>query len=230
MTALVILPGLDGTTDLLAAFAAEAQRFFAQVIVVAYPIDRPATYAALEQLARQALAPHQRFVLLGESFSGPIAISIAARPPASLAGLVLSTTFARNPVPMLAPLAPLSRFAPVRQLPNAALSWYLLGRWTTPALEAQLTQALGRIAPEVLRDRAASALRVDVSDRLASIAVPTLYLRASHDRLMHRSAGDLILARIPRTHRVDLAGPHLLLQTAPAASASAIGSWWQALP
>jgi len=229
MTALVVLPGLDGTTDLLAAFTTEAQRFFAQVSVVAYPTERSASYAALERLARQALAPHRRFVLLGESFSGPIALSIAARPPPGLAGLVLSTTFARNPVPVLAPLAALIRFAPVRQLPRAALRWSLLGRWATPELEAQLAQALGRIAPQVLRDRAASALRVDVATDLVSIQTPTLYLRASHDRLMHRSAGDLIMARIPGARRVDLPGPHLLLQTAPAASARAIAHWFEAL-
>jgi len=197
--------------------------------VVAYPTDRPASYAASERLARQALAPHRPLVLLGESFSGPIAVSIAARPPAGLAGLVLSTTFARNPVPILAPLAALAPLAPVRGLPRSALSWYLLGRWATPELEAQLAQALSQVAPEVLRKRAANALRVDVSADLASIVVPTLYLRASHDRLMHRSAGDLIMARIADARRVDLAGPHLLLQTAPAASALAIGRWWQAL-
>lgn len=229
MTALVVLPGLDGTTDLLAAFVAEAQRFFAQVSVVAYPPDRQASYAALERLARQTLAPHRRFILLGESFSGPIALSIAARPPAGLAGLVLSTTFARNPVPILAPFAALTRFAPVRQLPPAALRWALLGRWATPELETQLVRALGRIAPSVLRDRAASALRVDVGAQLAAITVPTLYLRASDDRLMHRSAGDLIVASIPGARRVDLPGPHLLLQTAPAASAQAIARWFEAL-
>jgi len=228
MTALAILPGLDGTTALLGAFVAEARRHFAQFTVVGYPGDRPASYAELEQLARQAL-PRRRCVLLGESFSGPIAVSIAARPPAQLVGLVLSTTFARNPVPLLAPFAALTRFAPARQLPRSALRWSLLGRWATPAIEAQLAQALGRVAPAVLRARAASALRVDVSAELGAIAVPTLYLRASHDRLMHPSAGDLILGRLAGARRVDLAGPHLLLQTAPAASARAIADWFAAV-
>ncbi|MBB4125231.1 pimeloyl-ACP methyl ester carboxylesterase [Xanthomonas translucens] len=224
MTALVILPGLDGTTALLSAFATEARRYFAQVTVVAYPSDRSAAYAELEQLVWQSL-PQRRFVLLGESFSGPIALLIAAQRPAGLAGLVLSTTFSRNPVPVLAPFAALTRLAPAHRLPMAALRWSLLGRWSTPALETQLIRALRRIAPAVLRERAASALRVDVSARLGDVAVPTLYLRASHDRLMHRSAGTLILAGIAGARCIELPGPHLLLQTAPAASARAIADW-----
>lgn len=224
MTALVILPGLDGTSELLGDFVAEARRRFAQVTVVTYPRDRLTSYAELEQLARQSL-PQQRFVLLGESFSGPVAVSLAAQRPAGLAGLVLSTTFARHPVPALAPFATLTHFAPAHRLPTAALRWSLLGRWSTPALETQLARTLRSIAPAVLRDRAASALRVDVSARLADIAVPTLYLRASHDRLMHRTAGATILAGIAGAHCVELPGPHLLLQTAPAASACAIADW-----
>lgn len=225
MTALVILPGLDGTSALLDAFAVEARRYFAQVTVAAYPSDRTASYAELGQLARQSL-PQQRFVLLGESFSGPIALSLAAQRPSGLAGLVLSTTFARNPVPALAPFAALTRFAPAHRLPTAALRWWLLGRWATPTLETQLARTLRGIAPAVLRDRAASALRVDVSPRLADIAVPTLYLRASHDRLMHRTAGATILAGIAGARCIELPGPHLLLQTAPSASARAIADWF----
>ena len=90
----VVLPGLDGTTVLLAPFLAALQGRGVPASAVGYPGDRPLDYDALEPLVRAQL-PRTPFVLLGESFSGPLAIRIAADPPPGLRGLVLSTTFAR---------------------------------------------------------------------------------------------------------------------------------------
>lgn len=189
MTALVVLPGLDGTARLLATFA-DAARIagIEEVTTVAYPVDRALDYAALERFVRDALPRRTRFVLLGESFSGPVAIAIAADPPPNLRGLALSTTFAKAPVPVPAPLAALARIAPVRTLPTMALSFALLGRWATPALERGLRDALDAVAPAVLRARAEAAMRVDVRDRLARIRMPALCLRATHDRLLRPGA------------------------------------------
>lgn len=211
---LQVLPGLDGTTRLLTPFLAAARTAgFARAAGIAYPPDRVLTYAALEVFARDRLPRDAPFVLLGESFSGPIAIAIAADPPPNLRALVLSTTFARAPVPSLSPFAPLTRFAPVRTLPMAALSLALLGRWSTPELRRDLRTALDTVAPAVLRARAATAMRADVSSRLPRIAVPTLILRANHDRLLHAGTIRPLMDGIAgaREHAID--GPHLLLQT-----------------
>jgi pimeloyl-[acyl-carrier protein] methyl ester esterase len=213
MTSLCILPGLDGTTRMLQGFMVAVQQTFAAVEAVAYPTDVVLGYRELETIARDALPQGSPFVLLGESFSGPIAISIAADPPPNLIGLVLSTTFARAPLPLLAPFATLTRFAPVRMVPTAALSAVLLGRWSTPALRHELGTALSEVAPHVLRARAAGAMRIDVSDRLARITVPTLSLTANHDRLLRAGAGRQLIDSIAGIRSVALDGPHLLLQT-----------------
>lgn len=215
MTALVVLPGLDGTATLHSAFAAAASPAFDSVTVVPYPPDQPLVYFELEAIARAALPLVTPFVLLGESFSGPIALAIAADPPPNLVGLVLSTTFAKSPMPLLSILASFTRIAPVRALPLPLLSWFLLGRWATPQLEAALHSALLAVAPDVLRFRAAVALRANSSATLGAITVPVLYLRAKHDRLLSQGTGKQILAAIPRCTAVDIAGPHLLLQAAP---------------
>ena len=214
MTDLYILPGLDGTTRMLDTFIAAARLAgFGGVHAIAYPPNQPLGYAELETFVRAALPRHAPFVLLGESFSGPVAISIAADPPPNLVGLVLSTTFARAPVPLLAPFAPLTRFAPTRALPTAVLSAVLLGRWSTPVLRRTLRAALDEVAPPVQRARAAAAMRIDVSDRLARIAVPTLVLKANHDRLLRAGAGRQLLTGIANARQIALDGPHLLLQT-----------------
>ena len=158
MTTLVVLPGLDGTATMHAAFVAAARPWFDAISVIAYPPNRVLGYAELETLVRASLPEGRPFVLLGESFSGPIALLIAADPPAGLAGLVLSTTFARSPVPLLSPLASLLRFAPVRPIPMPLLSWLLLGRWATAQLKTELQAALNNVDRDVLRARAAAAL------------------------------------------------------------------------
>ena len=229
MTDLYILPGLDGTTRMLHDFIAAARPSFAAVKAIAYPTDIVLGYRELEAHARAALPRDTPFVLIGESFSGPIAISIAADPPPNLIGLVLSTTFARAPVPMLAPFAPLTRFAPTRALPTVVLSAVLLGRWSTPELRQTLRSALDEVAPAVQRSRAAAAMRVDVSDCLAHIAVPTLSLKANHDRLLHAGASRQLMTGIANAQQVALDGPHLLLQTRTDRCAEAIARFAESI-
>lgn len=219
---LCILPGLDGTTRLLGAFAEAAKPAFASVHAIAYPHDTPMDYAALETYTRARLPQDAPFVLLGESFSGPVAIAIAAKPPSNLIGLVLSTTFARAPVPLISSFAPLMRIAPVRAAPMPLLSAILLGRWATPALRHALRDALHDVAPAVARVRAAAAMRVDMTAHLADIAVPTLCLRARHDRLLRPRAARELLDGLREAREVAIDGPHLLLQTRTDAAADEV--------
>jgi pimeloyl-ACP methyl ester carboxylesterase len=213
VTALVILPGLDGTGTLHGRFVA-ACGAFACATIIEYPPDRALGYRELEALVRSELPTTDRFVLLGESFSGPVAIAIAADPPPNMVGLVLSTTFARRPMPALSPLAHLVRLAPVHRVPRSLLAWWLLGRWTDAELERSLQAALRGVAPAVLQFRAMAALRARGAGRVA-VKVPALYLRGTHDRLLPASAGEHIRAQVPGCRLVDIAGPHLLLQAAP---------------
>jgi pimeloyl-ACP methyl ester carboxylesterase len=225
MPALVVLPGLDGTATLLSDFVEAVRATFDSVITISYPRDQVLDYKQLESLARLSLPSEGPFVLLGESFSGPIALSIAADPPPNLVGLILSTTFAKNPVSLLRPFACLTPLAPVRTLPMSVLSWWLLGNWATPKIKNALRAALQSVASPVLRARAANALRSDVTECLNKIAVPVLYLRASEDRLLSSAVGESLISSLPHATLVTIPGPHLLLQRAPTVSAQAIAAF-----
>lgn len=214
MTELVILPGLDGTATLHTAFVAALGSAFDAVHVMRYPDDELLDYAALERRVREELPVTGEVVLLGESFSGPLAISIAADPPANMVGLILSTTFAKAPIPLSGLLAPIVSFAPVRNVPLSMMTWMLLGRWNSAALEDGLRQALMRVNPKVLRHRAGLTMRVDVSGLLGKVKLPTLYLRAIDDRLLSSSAYRPLALAIEHFTVVDVPGPHLLLQAA----------------
>jgi pimeloyl-ACP methyl ester carboxylesterase len=218
----VILPGMDGTgfelTDFVAALAPELE-----VVVVTYPNESPMDYAGHEIVARASLPADRPFVLLGESYSGPIAISIAASAPPGLVGLVLCCSFARNPRPGLSWLRPVVRFLPMRA-PAAVVCWLLLGGFSTPRLKNALVQVLARIAPDAIRARLTSIIDIDVRAKLATVRVPVLYLRATRDRLVPKR----VAAEISRSHPdmciADVESPHLLLQAAPAVAARLLKS------
>jgi pimeloyl-[acyl-carrier protein] methyl ester esterase len=217
----IVLPGTDGTGSLLLPFV-RALGVTTRVVVVSYPTQEVLGYRELEQWVRPLLPTEGPYVLLGESFGGPLAITIAASRPAGLVGLVLSTSFARYPGAWWRSLAPLARLAPVRMVPRWMLSWLLLGRWATPELLGMLEAATRAVAPRVLRARAREALRVDVSGDLGRVAVPVLHLRASNDRVVGRRAAADIRRWAPHTRLSQLPGPHFLLQAQPQACARVV--------
>jgi len=137
--ALVLLPGLDGTGLLFANFAASFGSDV-KIIVVSYPSDAAHGYSELETITRSFLPRDLPFFLLGESFSGPIAISIAASHPPGLLGLILCCSFARSPRPSLSMFRPFLPVAPVAALPVALLSFFVLGRFSSAALRRSLSR------------------------------------------------------------------------------------------
>lgn len=96
---LVMMPGMDGTGDLFARFEHALGGRMATRIV-RYPAIE-SRYEVLRACAREALPKGEDFVLLGESFSGPLAIELAAEKPRGLRGLILVCSYARTPRPLL---------------------------------------------------------------------------------------------------------------------------------
>jgi len=228
MVALVLLPGMDGTSKLRGDFVAALGPTI-EPTVVSYPTDRPLGYPELESLVHSTLPAHRPYVLLGESFSGPIAISIAASCPPGLIGLVLCCSFARNPRPGLGLFRWLLPLFPFKYVPIRLLSPFVFGRFASAPLLAALRSALAGISGTTLRARAAAVLNVDVSSALPRIRVPVLYLRGTEDRVVPRSCADLVARAAPQTQVADVEAPHFMLEAAPADAAAAVKKFVQTL-
>jgi pimeloyl-ACP methyl ester carboxylesterase len=228
MMTLVLLPGMDGTGELFSALVAalEPER---HVIVVRYPVSDAMDYNQLEAVARSALPPDTPYILLGESFSGPIAVSIAASAPGQLKGLILSCTFVRNPRPLFARLRFFVSKLPISLAPLGLVSHLLLGKFSTINLRAEITQAISQVSVSALRARLKAVLAVDVSAKLDQITVPILYLRATHDRVVPRAASELISRLSSGTRVVELDAPHFLLQAVSAKAAKQIVAFMREL-
>jgi sigma-B regulation protein RsbQ len=220
---LVLLPGLDGTGDFFAPLL-DSLGARVRTRVVRYPLKEATDYATCQAIARKALPADRPYVLLGESFSGPIAVAIAATAPPGLRGLILSATFITNPRPRLSILRPLLPFIPFRSDPlSLALSRFrVLGHWATPALRDLHRDIQTKLPPEMIRARLRTVMDCDVRDALRSVRVPVLCLTARHDRLIPKSAARLIQQTAPATAVVQLDAPHCLLQCTPRPAADAI--------
>jgi pimeloyl-[acyl-carrier protein] methyl ester esterase len=221
MITLVLLPGMDGTGIFFEDFAAALQPDFTPVIV-RYRNDPLLGYAELEPLARAALPRDEPFLILGESFSGPIAISIAASHPPGLLGLILCVTFARNPHRLLPLVTAILRPFPAGRVPLFLQQRTLFGRFASPRLRAKLCELRRLVSATTLRTRTEAIASIDVSARLRRVTVPTLYLRAKNDRLVSRASCDHVRKILPGVEVAELDAPHLLLQTVPDEASAAI--------
>lgn len=225
---LILLPGLDGTGRLFAPLVKALAQCGVSARAIGYPTHDALDYVELERRVRAELPESSAFVLLAESFSGPIALRIGAAPPANLKGLVLSTTFASRPTFLLGPLSGGVRWARLRP-PGFLLDWFLLGRWSNETLRSELAAALADVPVSVLSRRAFEALQVDAVEASTSQKRPAMILWAKQDRLLSANARRQLANALQTAQTRVVAGPHLLLQTQPRLCAGLIAEFMQTL-
>lgn len=220
---LVLLPGLDGTGDLFADFIAALPESWTAT-TVAYPTDRFVRYADLRPFVSAAIPQAERFVLVAESFSAPLAIWYAATNPHNLAAVVICAGFVRNPLHgWSGAVSALAKpwFFKLRP-PRAILEYFLLGQHAPSGLLQSLRDALQRVSPSVLSGRLQEVLDCDARDDLRRTTVPLLYLEATDDRLLSLSCKDEFSQLRPDTVSRSVPAPHLLLQREPQKAATVI--------
>lgn len=215
----VVLPGLDGWAEPRRAFA-EALPAWARPERVEYPPEQSLGYDALERRIRGEWIAEST-VLVAESFSGPLAIRIAADPPRGLRGLVLVASFARVPVPRAARHLVHGRL--VGAPPEAFLRAFLVGRDAPEDLVRMASDAIAAVPRQVLTHRLREAMSADVRPELARVPVPIMAIAGARDRVIFW--GDTLTAVRPDIRREVLEAPHTVLQRRPNEAASLVAEW-----
>jgi pimeloyl-ACP methyl ester carboxylesterase len=207
---LILLPGLDGHGISFHRFIGLLPSHI-KASVIPYPPDRAMNYEELVGFVTDQL-PATPFFLLGESFSSPIAIAIAAARPRDLKGLIITSGFARNPLwgrPNF-----LARF--MHPFFFRVYGPYVrLKTWRRA--DKDLTEvrlkAVSKLRPEVMASRVRNLLRVNVLRELAGLEVPVLHLRGERDRLVNGRNSREMLACLPTMRLVELDGGHCVLRS-----------------
>lgn len=207
---------MDGTGALFRGFAAHAPAGFLPEPVSLPP--EPATFDALAGRLGPALRLGRDCLLVAESYSGALALRLAAAYP--VAGLVLVNAFVVPPrhraLRLLAVPLPFA-FG----LPRAVIRHLFVGRGASAELVNEVKRTVESVPAHVLATRLAQVLSTDCSEWLARVTTPLLYLRGTEDRLVpEASVRRITEARVAHVERI--AGPHLLLQAQPVRAWAAI--------
>ena len=210
---IVLLPGMDGTGDLFSQFVLLTPVGF-DATVVPLP-QEPMSYSDLERLIEPSIPGDVPFVLLGESFSGPLTIRLAAKRPPNLRGLILCNSFVTPPRAAFWKLLPWATIFYVPP-PNLILRRFLAGDNAPLSLLADIRRTLSNVPPRILASRLRTLLTSNSQDALRALDVPILYLRGTADRLVTESAYRAIGEIVPSAKRCDIPGPHMLIQARPA--------------
>ncbi len=212
---LIVLPGMDGTGDMLDAFAALLGTTH-EVRVVSYPRDQLLTYPELADVVARSLPKGEPFALIAESFSGPVAALLAARKPDGLRAVVFVASFVRKPVALPKEFAWLASVVPLNAPWLLKLATpYTFGRWRTAALDRLLVTAVQSVPSRTLAYRIRQVMEIDVLSKLEGGAVPMLYIRPVPDRLVPARAALEMKAANPSLNIAEVEGPHFVLQVRP---------------
>jgi pimeloyl-ACP methyl ester carboxylesterase len=217
---ILLLPGMDGTGEFLTGLSDELTSS-RPVYVISYPRNEPVGYDDLARSVTEC-APKEPFVILGESFSGPIAIELAATDP-RVAGLILASSFAWHPFPSIC--APFARLLASKWMPAKLVQTALLGSTGAPSLKAQLRKTLKELPEHIIRSRVTEVLRVDKKEQLRQITCPVLCLQGRLDRLLGKRGVKQIASAQLHCQVIWFEASHMLLETHPEAAAEAINSF-----
>jgi pimeloyl-[acyl-carrier protein] methyl ester esterase len=229
-THLVLLPGLDGTGELFVDFIAAVGEPWT-VTTVSYPTDRVLSYEDLRSIVAAAVPQSERFVLVAESFSTPLALWYAGTAPQNLAAVVICAGFVTSPVHAWSGIAKaiakpwLFRL----ELPRPILQHFLFGRDAPPDLLRKFRKVLHTVSPRVLSGRVREVLNCDARNDLRRTAVPLLYLEAANDGLLPSYCKEEFSLLKPDLLLRSIPGPHLLLQREPHQAATVVKDFIRSL-
>lgn len=221
---LLLLPGLDGTGKIFEPMLGHLPEAI-ETQIVCYPADRVMSFQEHVDFARKQLPRKRPFVLLAESFSGPIGLQLIAAPPENLVGVLFVATFARHPSPFLVDVG---RYLPPKLLLNL-FSKTPVGKLfglagASPNAVALFQHALESVKLDVLSNRLKILAELPPPPE-TSFSKPCLYLQANADRLVPSRAVVPLQQLLPQLQIRQVAGPHIILLAHPESGAQLISEF-----
>ncbi len=226
-----MLPGLDGSGALFGPLLAVLPEELIPV-VVSYPRDKVLFYEQLMPYIREVMPWGEPYVLLAESFSGPLALKFAAEQPENIDAIVLSSAFFSK---ISAPSGSWTRFFTNQKwvenaTPDSAIKQLVAGGVCEPAVLAGIKSAIKSVSPEVLSHRVKLMFEINLTAALEEIRSPILCLAGTQDKLGAAQAMQELLKVKEGSSYVTFDTSHLILQTKPREAIEAILKFLHSLP
>ncbi len=215
---IILLPGLEGTGHLFDAFV-KCLPAGNHAKVVSYPTASPLSYQELEELVARELPTSGKYIIIGESFSGPIALACGSRSRADLVAIVLVASFAYRALGrtgLLLARLPLSLICRL-PIPDFVLRTFLLGKSASEDDLSRTRRAIGEVRPQVLACRVKEALTSDYGKRQLQPASRVVAIFPQYDHLLGSASRRSVRQVCPTVEVEMVPAPHLALQVAPMA-------------
>lgn len=231
--AIVLVPGMDGTGEL---FYRQVPLLEKSYSVATYALRDEATSMEvladdLKRVIEQAAPEEKRAIVMGESFGGTVALSMALKYPKHVSGLVILNSF-----PYFAPQFRLRlAIAGISLIPWGAMnlvrymtSFFMHSRHTHRDELKTFLELTARTTRRGYGNRLRILKTYDVRERLCELQCPTLFLAAENDHLIPSVAQARLMAErtSSATVRVLCGHGHICL-IAPDVDMSSILADWQ---
>lgn len=210
-TDVVLLPGMHGSTVLFDTFILLAPSW-ARCRALSLPTETGQGFSELAVSLAGELSTLERFVLVGESFSGPVAAHLSMLLEQKVQLLVLCNPLVQVSAPPLPGLGSWLVRSPL--VPPWGAAW-LMTDGDRQVARAMLRE-VRRVPRKTLAARIAAAVGATSAEIVSSVSADTLVLVGSSDRLLNPSRSRESFSTVPHTIVVELDAPHLVIQTHPA--------------
>jgi len=221
---LILLPGLDGT-GLLFQPLLEALPSELDVIVISYPHDVLMSYEELIEYVAARL-PEEDYILIAESFAGPIAYQLVQRKPSHLKSVIFVATFLDSPRPLLGRLSGLFSPSLIRFMPDLMLKTFLLGSAANKGMLKLFKESVNKVSPKVLSFRLGELSKRSKLDHHQDQKqnVSAIYIQASNDKLVLKKSVKDFKKVFSGLEVFEVKGSHFILQTNPQACSQIINN------
>ena len=220
---LILLPAFDGTGLMFKSFLQELGNAF-NAIVIPYPETGSQDYATLSDYVRSKIPEHEDYIVLGESFAGPIVYDIANKDEKFCKGAVFVATYLTDPSPKV--------LKKLTSLPASVIS-FLISRPTviskltlSKAADFEVAKAIAKnfstVNADIIKQRLKTINSLGDVPPASQLSMPCLNLSATKDKLVMK---DKIQEFQNLCSSLDLessSGGHFILQENPGDSAKIV--------
>ena len=212
---LILLPAFDGTGLMFDPFIKELGNAF-NITVIPYPESGNQDYASLSDVVRSKIPGNEDYIILGESFAGPIVYDIASKDDKFCKAAIFVATYLTNPSP--------SALKKITALPAGSIS-FLISRPTVIA-KLTLSKAADAHVAKAIADNFSTVDANIIKQRLMTInnlgdapleqlTMPCLNLSASEDKLVMQEKQLDFKQLCLSLELKSAAGGHFILQENP---------------
>ncbi len=218
---IVLLPGLDGTGILFKPLI-ESLPSDIEPLIISYPNNKKMNYDELVNYVINKITGNEDFILIGESFSGPVAYQIALRHPENLKSVIFVASFLSNPRNIILKLC---NFLPMGLLfslpiPDFIIRTFLFGKEINEQLISLFRESLKKVPASILSHRLGEIAKLH--NKYLHCGTRAVYIQATNDKLVPSKSAKVFKDVMDNLSVYEVNGPHFILQANPSACAEII--------